>query len=90
MLPIRDTSWSYFHGLSQASTRFGQGVSFFQKGTKDMILGQVVYLENETKSESASELTKAISDNQVRVLGFYTHSKASEKYVVISIARARS
>ena len=59
-------------------------LSFLKKEGKDMNLEREVLLENGTKSVSKEEVTFAISDGQTSVRGFYVHSKASEKYVVVS------
>lgn len=49
-----------------------------------MNLKQEVILENGTKTVSKEEVTFAIADGQTSVRGFYVHTKASEKYVVVS------
>ena len=41
-----------------------------------------VLLENGTKMYSAVEITEAIADSDIRVIGFWAHKKASEKYVI--------
>ena len=46
-----------------------------------------ILLENGTKRETAASVTKAVGDDETTVLGFAVHTKASEKYVVVSYRR---
>jgi len=48
-----------------------------------MAIKNVVVLDNGARELSASEMTKAVSDSNTVVLGFYDHKKASEKYVIV-------
>lgn len=43
-----------------------------------------VVLENGTKVYSAAEITEAVADADIRVVGFFVHRKASEKYIVVT------
>lgn len=48
-------------------------------------------MTNETSLEesrilTAEELTRMVDDKDVKVIGFYDHKKASERYVVVSVA----
>lgn len=40
----------------------------------------------ESKTLTAEELTKMVGDKDLKVIGFYDHKKASERYVVVSVA----
>ena len=48
-----------------------------------MMIHSTVKLEGETKTCTAPELTMKIRDPDINVIGFYEHTKASEKYVVV-------
>lgn len=47
-----------------------------------MKLETKILLENNTKIKTAEMITQAVADSDIRVNGFYVHTKASEKYVV--------
>lgn len=49
-----------------------------------MILNKVK-LENGTKTVTADSLTMMVSDSSLNVTGFFDHTKASERYVIVSV-----
>lgn len=43
-----------------------------------------IWLNQETEKLTAEELTMLVGDADIKVIGFSTHRKASEAYVIIS------
>ena len=43
------------------------------------------WINQETELLTADDLTMRIGDERVKVIGFWTHTKATEDYVVLSI-----
>jgi len=58
-----------------------RALSFSEEG-EAMKIEPYVTLENESKMYSAIEITEAVADSGISVVGFFFHRKASEKYVV--------
>lgn len=50
-----------------------------------MELERTTLLNDGKKELSVAELTRAVADPNIKVIGFLVHKKASEKYVVVSI-----
>lgn len=58
-----------------------RALSFLTEG-EEMKIEKDVALENGTRMYNATEITEAVADSDIRVIGFFVHKKASEKYAV--------